>query len=140
MGLEGISKTIHIDTTNTAQQSKTDLSNTHDSGTLNIDIKEVPDIIKTSSSKQEDNEQENGKNEKTVSEKQIKDAISKANSILKVRNTRVEFSFYKETNRVCITVIDKDTDEVIKEIPPEKALEMVEKMWELAGMLVDEKR
>lgn len=35
---------------------------------------------------------------------------------------------------------DKDTDEVIKEIPSEKALEMLAKAWELAGILVDEKR
>jgi flagellar protein FlaG len=35
---------------------------------------------------------------------------------------------------------DKERKEVIKEIPPEETLEMVEKMWELAGILVDEKR
>lgn len=34
----------------------------------------------------------------------------------------------------------KDTDEVLKEIPSEKALEMLAKAWELAGILVDEKR
>jgi flagellar protein FlaG len=30
-------------------------------------------------------------------------------------------------------------DEVIREIPPEKILDMVAKMMELAGILVDEK-
>ena len=35
---------------------------------------------------------------------------------------------------------DKETDEVIKEIPSEKALKMLEKAWEIAGILVDEKR
>ena len=35
---------------------------------------------------------------------------------------------------------DKDTDEVIKEIPSEKALEMLAKAWELAGIIVDERR
>ena len=34
----------------------------------------------------------------------------------------------------------KDTDEVIKEIPSEKALEMLAKAWELAGIMVDERR
>ena len=37
-------------------------------------------------------------------------------------------------------VINEDTDEVIREIPPEKSLDMLQKMWEMAGILVDEKR
>jgi len=41
---------------------------------------------------------------------------------------------------VTIKVFDKETEEIIREIPPEKTLEMIEKMWELAGLLVDEKR
>ena len=30
--------------------------------------------------------------------------------------------------------------EVIKEFPPEETLDMIAKVWELAGILVDEKR
>jgi flagellar protein FlaG len=36
--------------------------------------------------------------------------------------------------------MDRETEEVIREIPPEKTLEMIQKMWELAGFLIDEKR
>jgi flagellar protein FlaG len=41
---------------------------------------------------------------------------------------------------VTIKVMDKDTEEVIREIPPEETLEMIQKMWELAGLMVDERR
>lgn len=79
-----------------------------------------------------------------ASEKQIKTAISEANSKIKqtstLKSTRCEFSYHEETNRVSIKVVDKDTEEVIREIPPEETLDMIEKMWELAGILVDEKR
>ena len=51
-----------------------------------------------------------------------------------------EYSYHKETNRVSIKVLNADTDEVIREIPPEKSLDMLQKMWEMAGILVDEKR
>ena len=34
---------------------------------------------------------------------------------------------------------DKDTKEVIKEFPPEATLDMIARVWELAGILVDEK-
>lgn len=56
------------------------------------------------------------------------------------RNTVAEFGYNEPTNRVTITIKDKETDEVIKEIPSEKALKMIAKAWELAGLLVDEKR
>ena len=39
-----------------------------------------------------------------------------------------------------IKIIDKDTKKVVKEFPPEKTLDMLVKMWEMAGILVDEKR
>ena len=46
---------------------------------------------------------------------------------------------HEATNRVTIQIVDKNTKEVIKEIPPEKTLDMIAKVWELAGILVDEK-
>jgi len=41
---------------------------------------------------------------------------------------------------VRVKVLDSETNEVIREIPPEKILDMVAKMWELAGLIVDERR
>lgn len=56
------------------------------------------------------------------------------------RNTTAEFGYHEATHRITIKIKDKDTDELIKEIPSEKALELLEKAWELAGIMVDEKR
>lgn len=75
-----------------------------------------------------------------ATEKQIKAAIEHVTRASKMSRTRCEFSYHEPTKRVSIKVLDEETNEVIKEIPPEKSLEMVEKMWELAGILVDEKR
>lgn len=72
------------------------------------------------------------------SEATMDDAVKRAN--LKMEHTRCEYSYHKKTNRVSIKVINSDTDEVIREIPPEKSLDMLQKMWEMAGILVDEKR
>ncbi|MBE5874939.1 MAG: flagellar protein FlaG, partial [Lachnospiraceae bacterium] len=41
---------------------------------------------------------------------------------------------------VTIKIVDRTTKEVIKELPPEKTLDMIAKVWELAGIMVDEKR
>lgn len=72
------------------------------------------------------------------SENTVNETVKRAN--LKMEHTRCEYSYHKRTNRVSIKVIDRDTDKVIREIPPEQSLDMLEKMWELAGILVDEKR
>ncbi len=68
----------------------------------------------------------------------IKKSISEINSKIN-RNTEAIFGIHDATNRVTIKIVDKDTKEVIKEIPPEKTLEMIAKVWEFAGILVDEK-
>ena len=75
---------------------------------------------------------------KEVTTEQVKSAVDNINHQLK--RTSCSFKYHEETNRISITVRDKDTDEVIKEIPPEKALDMIAKAWELAGLMVDEKR
>jgi flagellar protein FlaG len=55
-------------------------------------------------------------------------------------NSEVAFGFHEKTNRVTIKIIDKETKEVIKELPPEKTLDMIAKVWEMAGLFVNEKR
>lgn len=65
--------------------------------------------------------------------------VKEINKIIN-NNTIAEFGYNEPTKRITIKIKDKDTDEVIKEIPSEKALEMLAKAWELAGILVDEKR
>lgn len=79
-----------------------------------------------------------GQKEHKPSEATIDDAVRSANR--KMEHTRCEYSYHKETNRVSIKVINDETDEVIREIPPEKSLDMLQKMWEMAGILVDQKR
>ena len=57
-----------------------------------------------------------------------------------LENSEAVFGFHEETNRVTIKIVDKETKKVIKELPPEKTLDMIAKVWELAGLMVDEKR
>lgn len=51
----------------------------------------------------------------------------------------LEFSIHKETHSVMIKVLNKDTGEVIREVPPEKLLDVAAKMMEFAGLIVDKK-
>ena len=68
----------------------------------------------------------------------IRKAVENMNKNLK--NSEAVFGIHEKTNRVTIKIVDKETKEVIKELPPEKTLDMISKVWEIAGLLVDEKR
>ena len=58
----------------------------------------------------------------------------------KMGNSEAVFGFHEDTNRVTIKIVDKSTKEVIKELPPEKTLDMIARVWEMAGILIDERR
>ena len=82
--------------------------------------------------------------DREVAPDKIKAAVDDLNKTVKqaspLHHTQLSFKYHEDTNRISITVTDSDTDEVIREIPPEKTLDMLAKAWEMAGLLVDERR
>ncbi len=101
---------------------------------------------------------ENVQNEKTRSERTVTEnmsrdterkleyteedlgkAIEKANQSFKPHNRRLEFESHDRRDRIMVKVIDTTTDEIIREIPPEKIIDMVADMLEMAGILLDER-
>ena len=78
----------------------------------------------------------------SVDENRIKSAIDQANERIKQSNgyRRLAFSYNKETGKISIKVYDEITRELIKEIPPDKNKSILERIHDLAGIVVDEKR
>jgi flagellar protein FlaG len=76
----------------------------------------------------------------TLGEEELIKAIQRANKALQGRTTSFEFSIHEATKEIMVKVMDKDIGEVIRELPPEKVLDMVAKLWEMAGIIVDERR
>ena len=70
---------------------------------------------------------------------QIRHAVEQINKSMN-QNTEAQFGIHEGTNRITIKIVDRDTKEVIKELPPEKTLDIIAKAWEIAGLLVDERR
>ena len=82
--------------------------------------------------------QERTKEQIEAENKRIQSAISEMNKKL-FNNSEAVFGIHEDTNRITIKIVDKTTRETIKELPPEKTLDMIAKAWELAGLMVDEK-
>ncbi len=71
---------------------------------------------------------------------QLKKAVDDINKRAVDAQSEAVFGIHDKTNHITIKIIDKKTKEVIKEFPPEKTLDMIAKVWEMAGLMVDEKR
>ena len=84
------------------------------------------------------NENQEASQGQQISTESIKKAVENLNKTL--NNSEAIFGIHEKTNRVTIKIVDKETKEVIKELPPEKTLNMIAKVWEIAGLLVDERR
>ena len=99
--------------------------------TIQIDTKETDKNGK-------DGNRDDSQAKQTISENsQIRKAVDEINK--KAHNSEAVFGIHEATNRVTIKIVDKDTKKVLKEYPPEKTLDMIAKVWETAGLLVDQK-
>lgn len=65
--------------------------------------------------------------------------VEEANQKIMGTNKIFKYSYHEKTKRVIVRVVDRSTDDVIREIPPENTLDAAAKMMELVGILVDEK-
>lgn len=75
----------------------------------------------------------------TAGDEEVVKALEKVKKAMIGGNTTLEFSIHKETKAIMVKVLDKDTGQVIKEIPPEKIEDLVAKLCEMAGIYVDKK-
>lgn len=75
----------------------------------------------------------------TVSDEQVVKALEKAIKAMQGKSTTLEFSIHEQTRQIAVKVLDKESGEIIREVPPEKTLDFVAKLWEMAGILVDER-
>lgn len=84
-----------------------------------------------------DKEVNKGNNNADYNETDVKEAVKKLNKELEKEKSHAEYSVYKKLNTIMIKIINDETNEVIMELPPEKILDLVTKLCELNGVIVD---
>lgn len=154
MGMDGIggvgALNVSSQTRVTRPQSETvDVNTGSTAGQQQVQVASLPPIGGKGNSNnngQPGQQQDRGavQTDQEVAPDKIKAAVDDLNKTVKqaspMHHTQLSFKYHEDTNRISITVTDSDTDEVIREIPPEKTLNMLAKAWEMAGLLVDERR
>jgi flagellar protein FlaG len=65
-------------------------------------------------------------------------AVDKLNKMAETLNISLFFQIEREDDETVVLVIDKDTEKVIRRIPPDKTLTILTQMQFMVGMLVDQ--
>lgn len=74
-----------------------------------------------------------------ISKGKLQEAVDSINEFLYTQQKTSKFVFHEGLDKYYVKLVDAETDEVIKEIPPEQLLNAFYEMKKLAGMIVDEK-
>lgn len=149
MAIEPLGSVMSVQAQSTVTQQKSaapaektaEHSSAHTQAAPKVDPTTV--VVENAQGKGQNTTGEQTQNQQAASQQatneQIRKAIEQINKKIFAQSEAV-FGIHEATNRVTIKIVDKSTKEVIKELPPEKTLDMIAKVWEIAGLLVDEKR
>lgn len=106
-------------------------------------VTQIRDVItrekgfNNNSAKMAERDQETAQNQ--ISEEETIEAVEILNDTMKLYNHKLHFEIHEDTQRMKVAVVDKITDEVIKEIPPEEMLDMLAKIQDMIGILLDKR-
>lgn len=75
----------------------------------------------------------------SIGQEHLIKTIAKAVKALEGPQTTLEISIHEKTHELMVKVLNKDTGELIREVPSEKTLNLVANMMEIAGILIDER-
>ena len=77
---------------------------------------------------------------KNIAPAEVEKAVDELNKLSGNFNQKVQFALDGKTNRVIIKVMDRDTNEVISEIPGKYSIRLLEHFREYMGLFIDESR
>ncbi len=78
-----------------------------------------------------------GKNEREITREEVEKAVNQINSTIRAYYTELHFELHEKSGEMMVKVINKETDTIIREIPPEKILDMVAYFKRILGIIVD---
>jgi flagellar protein FlaG len=74
-----------------------------------------------------------------VTDVMINRAIADANRALEPTNFRLSYGVHEATNVITVKVYDAESEEVIRELPPESRLDVLARIMELSGLMLDDR-
>lgn len=77
--------------------------------------------------------------EPTIRKDDIEKVVKSINHFLEPSNSSLQFKLHEELGEYYVSIVDQTTNEVIREIPPKKLLDIHAAMREFMGLIIDKK-
>ncbi|MEC9488402.1 MAG: flagellar protein FlaG [Halanaerobium sp.] len=101
-------------------------------------LSRINPVKKRVSDEKEQAERKNGLSNKKLSEA-IEKKVEDLNDIVDLLGRGIKFKLHKKTDFLMTQIIDVKTREVLKEMPPEEMLDLIARIEEMVGIIIDEK-
>ncbi|WP_299743068.1 flagellar protein FlaG [uncultured Rossellomorea sp.] len=82
---------------------------------------------------------EETKTQEPVTKEEMEDVVHGMNEFMSTSNTHLKFEFHDKLQEYYVTIVDDRTQEIVKEIPAKRMLDMHAAMTEFVGLMVDRK-
>ena len=76
--------------------------------------------------------------EENITETMLERAFSDANSVLAGSSFRLSYATHEGSGRIMVTVLERQSGEVLREIPSESRLDIYARITEFVGLLFDQ--
>ena len=103
---------------------------------VSTDRVEKPKIV-TTTKIQESSEKNESEVNSRINKQELQKKIESVNKFLEPSQTSLKFQFHDKLHEYYVSIVDSKTNEVIREIPPKKFLDMYAFMIESIGLIVD---
>jgi flagellar protein FlaG len=104
-----------------------------------VTLQQKEDVLKRAADDKTTTTQQTAFPQQSHSKEQIKEIVESMNHFLKSSNTHLKFVFHDQLKEYYVEIVNDETNEVVKEIPPKKLLDIYAAMANYLGILVDKK-
>lgn len=101
------------------------------------EVKSVTDVVQEKMKEKQTQLAETKTTE--VTREDLESSIKGVNSFLEVNFTSLKFQVHEDLNRLFVEVVDRNTQEVVREIPPKEFLDMISSMLDHVGLIIDKR-
>ncbi|MBP3889441.1 MAG: flagellar protein FlaG [Cellulosilyticum sp.] len=102
-------------------------------------VPKMPETEAKSEMKNQLKDKNSVEEERKIQNQDVINLFDKIHKEFEIKDNELSFSVHDKTKRIMVKVLDKETKEVIREIPSEKIVDMVASMMEVAGLIVDKR-
>lgn len=101
------------------------------------DVKSLNETVRDQIKEKQDHME--SKKESSITKQDLEENIDGVNNFLEMNYTSLKFQVHDGLDRLFVEVVDRNTQEVVREIPPKEFLDMISSMLEHVGLIVDKR-